>query len=273
MGESFYPDGLQADDRGYFAGPIRANDPQFRADPERDRWAQWEKIYARARQGDFTLVADLIDIYKQTNNWILARACVDLLGAAGTEPCFQRVIAELKGSGDVLLDLLIRVDFCGVLAAWGRLAVVPILLDTYLQVQTFDDAEIIPVHITHLVAGQIPDPEGTDSQDSYRRLVMERYEEVKQTFGTDEVLVFHGGLFSVVALAKRLLSQLRKQRFVGRLRLRFEAATGIDCSKFYEGGTIQTAAATSIVEQFLASPAAEKFEEGVRYFFGHRIGD
>jgi hypothetical protein len=196
------------------------------------------------------------------------------LGDAGDAACFEAVKAALAaGSEDKLVDWRMKVDFCCVLATWGRLSVVPILLDTYFLVQNIDDAEIIPVCISRLIEGQIADPAGADTEERYRVDVMNRYQELVEQFGADDVLVFHGGVYSVIALAKHLLSELKKGRFVGDLRLRFEASTGIDCSRFYAGGIVQTAAATALVEQFLASPDARKYEEGVRYFFGRPLAN
>jgi hypothetical protein len=56
-------------------------------------------------------------------------------------------------------------------------------------------------------------------------------------------------------------------------RLWFEAATGIDCSSFFDDGEFQPLAATAIVEEFLESGDPERFEPGVRYFFRNRIPD
>ena len=38
-------------------------------------------------------------------------------------------------------------------------------------------------------------------------------------------------------------------------------------------GVIQPLATAAILEEFLESPEAAKYEDGVRYFFGHRIPD
>jgi hypothetical protein len=54
-------------------------------------------------------------------------------------------------------------------------------------------------------------------------------------------------------------------------RRRFEASTGIDCSGFYKDRNFQPLTAAAILEDFLESPEVARYEEGVRYFFGHRI--
>jgi hypothetical protein len=64
------------------------------------------------------------------------------------------------------------------------------------------------------------------------------------------------------------------------LREEFEPATGIDYSSIFVGPTIRlsiygptisTDDAVQITESFLASPEAERYEAGVRYFFEHRV--
>lgn len=55
------------------------------------------------------------------------------------------------------------------------------------------------------------------------------------------------------------------------LRVVFEAYTGIDCSHFYVEHRLQKLAAAATLEDFLESGAAERFEPGIRYFFGQPI--
>ncbi|MFP2927201.1 hypothetical protein ACLESO_18780 [Pyxidicoccus sp. 3LG] len=115
-----------------------------------------------------------------------------------------------------------------------------------------------------------------DDLIEYEDRVLERYEELKQRFGTDQVILLHAERFSVVSVARRLLSsmsnhsdfEMAKRPFYRR---RFEASTGIDCSPFYKDEQFQPLTAAATLEDFLESPEAARYEEGVRYFFGHRI--
>ncbi|NJK31974.1 MAG: hypothetical protein HC927_05885 [Deltaproteobacteria bacterium] len=54
-------------------------------------------------------------------------------------------------------------------------------------------------------------------------------------------------------------------------RRRFEASTGIDCSEFYSDGEFFPLVAAARLEAWIDSPEADRYEPGVRYFFGHRI--
>ncbi|QRK11042.1 hypothetical protein JQX13_13790 [Archangium violaceum] len=114
-----------------------------------------------------------------------------------------------------------------------------------------------------------------DALIAYEDRVLERYEELKRKFGTDQVILLHGERFSVVSVARRLLRSLNGSDFERAkrpfYRRRFEASTGIDCSPFYKDGEFQPLTAAAILEDFLESPEAARYEEGVRYFFGHRI--
>jgi hypothetical protein len=84
-------------------------------------------------------------------------------------------------------------------------------------------------------------------------------------------------LFSVRGTAERLLNLVRQPDpdvlEAIDLHLRFEASTGVDCSGFFSGTRLQPLSVAGVVEQFLESPEAAKYKDGVRYFFGHRIPD
>jgi hypothetical protein len=56
-------------------------------------------------------------------------------------------------------------------------------------------------------------------------------------------------------------------------RRKFEASTGTNCMRFYGNGAIQPLEAAATVEDFLEGAEAGKYEDRVRYFFGHRIPD
>ncbi len=104
---------------------------------------------------------------------------------------------------------------------------------------------------------------------------MEKYTDLINQFKSENTPVLHGQQFSVRGLALRLQNHLRGSEindvYVARDRHRFESATGIDCRKFFNKGSVKVMAAAAIVEEFLESPESEKYEDGVRYFFGHRI--
>jgi hypothetical protein len=108
---------------------------------------------------------------------------------------------------------------------------------------------------------------------AFRAAVMNHYSKLVDQFGSEDVIIFEGKRFGVRALAERALELVRLPYFRPYLRQKFEAATGIDCSGFYKDEQLQPLTAAAILEDFLASPEAAQYQEGVRYFFGHRIPD
>ncbi|WP_163866641.1 hypothetical protein [Myxococcus eversor] len=55
------------------------------------------------------------------------------------------------------------------------------------------------------------------------------------------------------------------------LREKFEATTGLDCSAFFRAGNFVQGEAIHMMEKFLASPKANDFKPGARYFFAHPV--
>jgi hypothetical protein len=156
---------------------------------------------------------------------------------------------------------------------------VPIQLDMYLEAKDRERAWLIPLRFSDLLESEpgpifeasLPDPE-------YRELVMRRYEELSDAIGSTAAPVKYGQLFSVRSFAEQLLAKLTARDLdadeIPRERLIFEAATGTDCRPFFDADLqLQPLAAAAVVEGFLESPDAAKYEPGVRYFFGHRIPD
>jgi len=242
-------------------------------DPESSLWGTWFNTFNRAKRGDFTGVRDLVTVHQKTGNWILRSMCADLLGDAGTQESFRTVMESL----DTADNIVAKIDFCEVLAWWGQLSIVPFVLETFHSVQHFNDADILPVQLSDLLeaeAGLISDSMSFATPSEYSEFVITRYQELRNQLGSDQVIVFNGQRFSVISLAKIILSALADDSFDFPLRRKFEASTGLDCSGFYdERGNLQPLSAAAIVEDFLGSPEAVKYEDGVRYFFGHRIPD
>ncbi len=110
--------------------------------------------------------------------------------------------------------------------------------------------------------------------DGYHALVREH---VART--PPAAFILGGAPFSVVGLAKRMLAHAKAGEDSSRTnfeRMLFEANTGISCREFFtndEEVQFRPLAASAILEDFLADPWRDHFEDGVRYFFGHRVPD
>jgi hypothetical protein len=194
------------------------------------------------------------------------------LGDAGTSGCFEAIIRELIATSSTELTI----NFCDALATRGKLADVPLILESYEYVATIEDAAVIPSHLSNLLepeVGAIADPSQLPSVDEYHAIVMERYQELATSFGTDQLSVLRGAEFGVVPLARQILDRARRPYFPSDLSRRFSTSTGIDSAQFYKNKEFQPLSTAAVVEAFLDSPEAAKYEDGVRYFFGHRIPD
>lgn len=108
----------------------------------------------------------------------------------------------------------------------------------------------------------------------YPAHITAEHERISNHFGTEEVLLYQAALLSIGSLASELGVQ---QPNCGKtpppwwLRRRFEAMTGIDCGSFYEDEEFQPLTGAALLEDFRDSGGLAQFDEGVRYFFGHRV--
>ncbi|HYO56873.1 hypothetical protein [Archangium sp.] len=169
-------------------------------------------------------------------------------------------------------------DFCNAFEAWGRLSTVPAILQSYDRYFESDEAELLPFTLSLLLEperGPLSETPSRDEFIGYHQRVMDRYEALLEQFGSDQVVLLQGERFSVVSLARKMLRNLgstpEEKTLQPFYRHRFEASTGLDCSCFYKNEEFQPLTTAAFLERFLESPEAARYEEGVRYFFGHRI--
>jgi hypothetical protein len=229
-------------------------------------WIVLGAVLERAKSGDAQFLPNLVDCIRRSDSWVLSRDCALLLGDAGWSALLKKLPIELRDFD--------RGNICYSLSGSGLLWTVPVMLDLYLENPTHDS--IIPILISKLLEkGYGPVSLGERPDHAYRDFVMQKYEELVKKFGGSEVPVLFGEVFSVRKLATLLIENLSADEIqpmiVRYLRHRFEAATGIDCSDFFREYRLQLLTARAMVEDFLAGPYVGMYEEGVRYFFGHRI--
>ncbi|QRK06338.1 hypothetical protein JQX13_40560 [Archangium violaceum] len=270
----FYWEPVDWKSRGYFVPSSSADDPDLKADESSSLWLEVQGILTQAKAGDFNRIARLLDIHAATRSHLLRWACAQILGDAGTAFCLNRMVLEL----DDTLDPDRAGDFCHAFEAWGSLSAIPAFLKSYDRYFGFQSMDALPLMLSTILEmewGPLSDFPTEDELLAYEDRVVEQYEELKQKFGTDDVILLHGERFGVVSLARRMLRSLGDSHFERAMqpfyRRRFEASTGIDCSGFYKDREFQPLTAAAILEGFLESPRAARYEEGVRYFFGHPI--
>lgn len=270
MTESFEMNGIDWTRNGYFGCPSPPSASNLPADLTTDPWLLWIVALDRAKRGDFALIPTLLTVFKPIKNVLLAQLASYLLGDAGTSTCFEALTRELNEP----TNPTITINYCQAVHFRGRLADVPVIVRAYERIATDEDADIIPVWLSNLLEPEddlLSDSSQFDEIEDYSKAVMDRYKELADQFGTDQISVFRGERFGVVGLAKYILQRVRKPFVRMELRHSFEAQTGIDCSRFYKNGDINPLGTAAILEEFLDSPDVANYEDGVRYFFGHRI--
>ena len=259
---------------GYFGYPsagqeLAAGDGLL---PQAGDFERWVAALEQAKGGNFSGIPRLLEICTGDTHPVNRDLCAELIGDAGPDSMIDFISLRLAEGGD---DFEITLALAGILAQRSKLADIPIILNAFERMADIEDAEIMPVWISDCLEGEgaLSDHDNFDSLEAYRMAVERRYAQLAGASGSDQVIVVHGELFGVARLAEQVLRRLRQPFFPSCLRRRFEAATGIDCSSFYEGGTFMPLQAAALIEEFLDSPQARHFEDGVRYFFGHRIPD
>jgi len=270
--EEDVPDESDWRGRGYFNCPAPPANVRLPSSPLTDPWLWWQVAFHRAKGGDFALLPGLIEIAVEADDHFLEAACSLLLGDAGTPGCFDAIVRELTTTSSTELTL----NFSDALATRGRLADVPVILQAYTNVADIEDAAVIPSHLSDLLepdVGAIADPSLLRSLDEYEAAVMNRYHQLVTEFGTDQVLILRRQRFGVVPMARQMLDRARRPHFPSDLQRRFSASTGIDSAPFYRNGEFQPLTTAAIIEEFLESPGAARYEDGARYFFGHAIPD
>ena len=122
------------------------------------------------------------------------------------------------------------------------------------------------------------EPESQLDIDAYIAMVRNKSATLRRAQSLDdESVVAEGQILQIGDVAQRLLERIRLGEHRDRIekgRMLLEATTGLDCRAFFNKDSgLQPLAAAAIVEEFLDSGDAKKYEPGVRYFFGHRIPD
>ena len=194
-------------------------------------WVQWLSALQKVVAGDFSDLPLVMDEAAATSDPVFRQSCSFLLGDAGGAGIAERIRSRTNST-----DFDLMLECCGALAEHGWLADVPLLLDVLRRHSEESEANIITVLISDLLTpnlGELPDAMSEDEgMDAFADAVLDRYNQLVDRLGTPRVFVF--GVFGVARFAEWLREQTRRPHFRFSRRRRFEAATGIDCSAFYE---------------------------------------
>ena len=256
---------------GYHAFPLTAKDVGV---PNYEKWMEFDALLAEAKVGHFRRIPLLVDRVANADSWVLWGQYAQLLGDAGSNQILSQVLESIPLGRDITLEFY----YANVLVFWGHLSVIPTLIDMLDRYSFSEDSMYIGAGLSRLLekdTGEIarfPTDDSRVAVNEYCQMVKERYDQLCDQLGTDDVTVFRGEVIDIKKICQRMLEDLGgRHRFHEEMRHKFEAMTGINCSSFYQDGKLQRLAVAALIEDFLQGPEPSKYTEGVRYFFGHRI--
>lgn len=263
------PDRMYLEARGWFAFPLVAEDSAIDGSAE---WRAFAEHVAAAKRGDFSAIPRVLDVYDHDASWVRRGAYVRLMGDAGPDALLERIHGALMPGAP--LDYVY--DFAETLFYWGRLDVVPTLVEIYRDNHPYQDAHYIPPRLSLLLEeergllGKFNIKPSAKEAAATCALALERHAELREQLG-DHAFVFRGRLLDVTWIAQRALADLAGGKLDPEMRHKLEAMTGVDCSSFYADEVLQPLAAAVVLEDFIAGPLPSRLQPGRRYFFGHPV--
>lgn len=241
----------------------------------------WEQMFAvgiLCQQGDFSYAERAHHIMMRNNETLIWNAGVNILGFTSG---WKSTLKSFDFFRNRMNEYNVRYYMAMLLgSACDIRAVVPLIQLYALCTNPDEDCDQTLRELSFLL--ETEDREIFDSRHdlpSHQSLVeLTKPYQLSVSEALDGFKVFEAQPYDVVRLAERLLARLeaedaRSERFY-RGRLAFEAATGVNCTTFFdEKFRLDRLAAMGILEEFLESDQVNRFVPGQRYFFGHPIPD
>lgn len=260
-----------------------------------EAWEVLAGVLLSSRSGDHAELSRLPKLMRRYDDFFFWKAATELIGYSGNwhfiDQFFQGFQSDKDDRGVQYFLAISLANSCGL---W---AVEP-LLTLHASAVEEEPRYQIERHLSYLLEEEndmiwigaeekavISDTDDEDIDvfkvvdfESFAKEVRSAVDEVIESVGSADKPVYEGRLLDVAEIARRLHHRLTSEdEAVGRIyreRMLFEASTGIDCSDFYDkNGGLQYLQAAAIIENFLESDAVDRFEPGLRYFFGHPIPD
>ncbi len=265
------------DRRGYRLATMPSEDlTSDRSLASADAWIVLASVLEHAKLGDRSAVGRLAGVLVPESPPMLIRGAVALLADAGTDVDWSALRSLLTGRSDYL-----RLEACWAIRSAGHLSLVPDMLRAWSVAERQVDRESIGFGMSSLLEaepGAVASPEEY-SRERYMELVSDAFVRLRDSIGGDAAQVWRGRAYDVPQLAEKMwemcfdkevdLEDLRVSFLL--LRHRFEAATGWDCTEFYDNRRIDPNAIASVIGSFLEGLDENQYRPGVRYSFGHPI--
>lgn len=261
-----------------------------------DPWEVLACVLARLQQGELEAVDRLVGVMRRQDGAGLWNACAQLIGFAGRRELLESLANEFAGRiherGVQFYVSSALVNGCGL---WS----VPHLLAMHSATVDDDTRIHIELGLSRLIETEpgpvwsgpakvivvdedLPPPFRETSielnRKGYAELVETCTGQLRAASGPDDrMAIAEGQILDLNQLTRILLRRIRSSEPTDRIeweRMIFEATTGVSCREFFDpNGILRPLAAAAIIEDFLESGDAKKYESGARYFFGHKIPD
>ncbi|EDM81683.1 hypothetical protein PPSIR1_22239 [Plesiocystis pacifica SIR-1] len=240
-------------------------------------WRLLQRHLKSLAAGEFGELNELISLARGSSSGMMRECFLYLLTDAGTP-------SALRALADDALDSVhpeYPAQVAQALAQTGMLQFMPDVLELYARRHdggTF--ATALPLMVSQVLEPAWGPLSDWDEHDDDGELYCAKVEAFLPGFidriGSPSATALYGQLFGVRYLAESFIDLLGDWDRRGewpRLRQSFEGSTGIDLSPGYQDRHANPLKIRAILEDFLESPEAERYEHGVRYFWGHRIPD
>jgi hypothetical protein len=263
------PSALDPFEGGFF---VKTNQPPPSAELTVDRdwpWLSFHTCLRAARAGHRQPLQDLARLINSVDNPLFRSAVVELVAAAGGVAELEVWRSQIRTEEVPQLTF----SFCWGLVRRGMLRDIPLVLQAYERHADDPKFPYLEEPLNALLAFR-PVRHGPHVPMGFsacRDAVTQRLQALTPILGREDVPLFRGAPFSVVAVAREIIDLVHGPDLTADLRMRFEGSTGVDCSAWEVPGSLDRDRAKDTASRFLASPAANAYEPGVLYFFGRRL--
>lgn len=242
----------------------------------KDPWLIVASALEHAKIGNHSLISRVAPLIAMDSPAILVRACTSLIADAGLDRDLVILEKTIRSGPDYL-----KIEACWAIREAGLLQLVPAMVTAFESVRSAKDRDSIGAMFEDFLIGE--DGEGSAYAEGgigeFAGDINLRVAALQKLYGQNDVTIWRGrkcGPYSLAVFMHELLkSDVVPKYLVGSkflsLRHKFECATGIDCTAFFHEEEFRWLSATAIIENVLHGKEVGEYEEGKRYFYGHRI--
>lgn len=255
-------------------------------------------VLARTQQGDFSHLRELVRLMKEHREaWVWGH-CAGLLAYTGSAADFRLLVEtfndEIESQKGSTIEWIIEI-----LAMSTLLWTVPHIVDYHRRMLPGDRLRycgavkrlsfMLEAEKAEVAEGPEnlllnPNHEFWEDDDwsldfpPYEALLLDKAKQLESRLPPGASAVFRNEPLSLPKIAELALDKVQRRRdseILATARMLLEAYTGRDMRGFWrlDDYKLDQLAAAAMLEDMLESGELERFEPGVRYFFGHRIPD